>query len=94
MPGHCPASGSAAACGPPRAGAAWSGGALPGGGGLGGLVHLAGQLVVGVGGLQAPLAGGAGLVGAVGAGLGPVALVFGGFVQRGEQGLDLGRPRR
>jgi len=58
-----------------RAGAGWcrvAGGALPGGGGLSGLDHLPGYLVVGLGGLQAPLAGGAGLAGAVGARLGPV----------------------
>ena len=56
------------------------GGALPSGGGLGGLARLAGQPVVGIGGLQAPLAGRAGPVGAVGARSGLVPLVFGGFV--------------
>ena len=62
---------------------------LPRGGGFGGLDQLGGQVVVGVGGLKSPLAGGAGLVGAVGAGGGSVALVFGGVVQGGQQGLDL-----
>lgn len=62
---------------------------LPGGGGLGGLDELGGHLVVGVGGLKPPLAGGAGLVGAVGAGGGSVALVVGSFAQGGQQELDL-----
>jgi hypothetical protein len=62
--------------------------AVPGGGGLGGLGHLVVQLVVGIGGLQqAPLAGGAGLVGAVGACLGSVPLVFGGFVSAASRVL-------
>ena len=64
----------------------WSG--LGGCGGLGGLEHLGGHLVVVAGGLQPPLAGGAELAGAVSARLGPVPLVFGGVVQGGEQGFD------
>ena len=35
-----------------------AGGVLPGGGGLGGVDHPGGYLVVGLGGLQPPLAGG------------------------------------
>ncbi len=65
---------------PARAGRRMAGRGLPRAGGLGGLGHLLGQLVVGIGGVQAPFAGGAGLVGAVGACLGPVALVFGAVV--------------
>src|SRR5271165_808272 len=67
---------------PAGAGRRVAGRALQGGGGLGGLGHSPGQLVVGTGGLQAPLAAGAGPAGAVGARLGPVALVVGGVVQR------------
>ena len=40
--------------------------------------------------MEAGLAGGAGLVGAVGAHLGAVALVVGGDVQRGQDGADVG----
>jgi hypothetical protein len=42
--------------------------------------QLGGHLVVGIGGLKPPLAGGARLIGAVSARGGPVALVFGDFV--------------
>jgi hypothetical protein len=73
-----------------RVGGGVAGRVLPGGGGVGGLDHLSGQVVVGVGGVQPPLAGGAGLGAAVGAGSCPVALVFGGVVQGGQQELDLG----
>jgi len=74
---------------PPDLRPAWPVRALPRGGGFGGLDHLCGQVVVGVGGLESPLAGGAGLFGAVAAGGGPVALVFGGVVQGGQQEFDL-----
>jgi hypothetical protein len=74
---------------PVSVGRSVAGRAWPGGGGLGGANRLFSELVVGIGGLQAPLAGGAGLVGAISARFGPVALVFGGVVQRGQQRLDL-----
>ena len=51
------------------------------GGGLGGLEHAAGHLVEGLGVPEVDLAGGAGLVGAVGAHLGAVALVVGGDIR-------------
>jgi hypothetical protein len=66
--------------------------------GFGGLEYVVGQLVVGVGVVEAGLAGGAGLVGAVGAHLGAVAHVVGGDIQRDQHGLPLagrdGKPRQ
>jgi hypothetical protein len=52
-----------------------------------GLDHLGGHLGVGIGGVKPPLAGGAGLAGAVGARGGPAALVSG--VQGSQQEPDL-----
>src|SRR6185437_9596721 len=60
------------------------------GGGLGGLEHAAGHLVEGLGVSDVDLAGGARLVGAVGAHLGAVALVVGGDIGRGEDGDGVG----
>jgi hypothetical protein len=59
-------------------------------GSLGGLQKLAGHLVVGLGVPEPGLAGQACLVRAVGAGGGPVALVVGGYLQRGEDGAGFG----
>ena len=62
---------------------------VSGRGGFGGLEHAVGHLVVGLGVAEAVVAGGAGLVGAVGAHLGAVALVVGGDIQRDQHGLQV-----
>src|ERR1039457_5100896 len=73
-----------------RGGVGWLGLAVGSGpGGFGGLEHAVGQLVVGLSVVEAGLAGGAGLVGAVGAHLGAVAHVVGGDIQRDQHGLPL-----
>ena len=59
-------------------------------GDLGGLQHLGGHLVVGLGVAEPGLAGQAGLVRAVGAGGGAVALVVRGYVECGDDGADFG----
>ena len=51
--------------------------------------ELSGQVVIGLGVVQAPLAIRAGLAGAVGAELGAIALVVGGYVQGDQEVLDL-----
>jgi hypothetical protein len=53
------------------------------------LDELSAQVVICLGVLEARLAGQAGLAGAVGAGLGAVALVVGGYVQGGQEGPDV-----
>ena len=64
---------------------------VSGRGGSGGLEHAVGDPVEGFGVPAVGLAGGAGLVGAVGAHPGAVALVVGGDVRRGEDRGDVGR---
>src|SRR5712691_3174284 len=58
-------------------------------GGFGFLQDLCSQMVILLGALQAGLAGQAGLVRAVGAGLGAIALVLGGLVQGGQDRADV-----
>ena len=57
--------------------------------GPGRLDELSGQVVIGLGVVQAPLAIRAGLISAVGAELGAIALVVGGYVQGDQEVLDL-----
>src|ERR1035441_3426286 len=71
--------------------AAWLGLSGVGGpGSCGGLQHLGGHLVVGLGVVEPGLAGQTGLVRAVGAGGGAVVLVVGGYVERGDDSADFG----
>jgi len=58
-------------------------------GGSGGPEHADGQLVVGLGVVEAGLAGGAGLVRAVGAQLDLISQVVGGGIEREQDGLQL-----
>jgi hypothetical protein len=85
MGGRCPLAGFPVCCGlADGPGVAYGGG----GRGLGGLDQVSGNAVVGSGVPQTRLAGGTGLVGAVGAGCGAVAFVVGGDVRSGQEGLD------
>src|SRR5690349_3829885 len=58
--------------------------------GLGGLQHLGGHLVEGLGVPEPGLAGQTGLIRAIGAGGGAVALEVGGYVQRSDDSADFG----
>ena len=63
---------------------------VSGQGDRGDLEHLGGHLVVGLGVAEPGLAGGAGLVRAVGAGGSAPVIVVGGYVERGDDGADFG----